>query len=74
MVNLKDFTFEELKEFLVSLGEKPFRAKQIFAWLHKGAQNFNDMTDISVSLREKLSKVSYISTLKIVKKLVVFQK
>ncbi len=69
MINLKDLTFEELKDFLVSLGEKPFRAKQIFAWLHKGVESFDEMTDISVALREKLSLNSYISTLKIVKKL-----
>jgi len=69
MINLKDLTIEELKDFLVSLGEKPFRAKQIFSWLHKGVEGFDEMTDISVSLRNKLSEVSYISTLKIVRKL-----
>ncbi len=69
MINLKDLTIEELKEFLVSLGEKPFRAKQIFSWLHKGVESFDEMTDISLSLRNKLSQVSYISTLRIVRKL-----
>ena len=69
MINLKDLTIEELKNFLVSLGEKPFRAKQIFSWLHKGVEDFDEMTDISVSLRNKLAGVSYISTLKIVRKL-----
>jgi len=69
MINLKDFTFEELKEFMVEIGEKPFRAKQIFAWLHRGVQSFDEMTDISISLRQKLSEVSYISTLKIARKL-----
>lgn len=69
MVNLKDFTIEELKEFLVEMNEKPFRAKQIFAWLHKGVESFDEMTDISASLKEKLSQVSYISSLKILRKL-----
>lgn len=69
MVNLKDLNFEELKAFLVDLGEKPFRAKQIFSWLHKGVESFDEMTDISIGLREKLAKVSYISTLKIANKL-----
>lgn len=69
MTNLKDLTFEELKSFLVSMGEKPFRAKQIFAWLHRGAESFDDMTDISKELKQKLSAVSYISTVKIVRKL-----
>ena len=69
MVNLKDFTIEELKEFLIEMNEKPFRAKQIFAWLHKGVESFDEMTDISVSLKAKLSQVSYISSLKILRKL-----
>jgi len=70
MINLKDLTYEELKEFLVENGEKAFRAKQIFSWLHKGVESFDEMTDISLTLRQKLSSLSYISTLKIVKKLV----
>ena len=69
MINLKDLTFEELKEFVVSIGEKPFRAKQIFSWLHKPVKSFDEMTDLSLSLRKKLAEVSYVSTLKIVKKL-----
>lgn len=69
MINLKDLTFGELKEFIIGLGEKPFRAKQIFSWLHKGVESFDEMTDISVTLRDKLSAVSYISTLKTVRKL-----
>lgn len=69
MTNLKDLTFEELKEFMVNLGEKPFRAKQIFTWLHRGIESFDEMTDISIPLRKKLSEVSFISTLRIVRKL-----
>lgn len=44
---------EELKEKLLALGEKPFRAGQVFAWLHKGAC-FSEMTNLPLSLREKL--------------------
>ena len=69
MINLKDLTFEELKEFLTDIGEKPFRAGQIFSWLHKGVTSFDEMTDISIGLRKKLAEVSFVSTLKIVKKL-----
>ena len=69
MINLKDLTFEELKAFIADLGEKPFRAGQIFSWLHRGVTSFDEMTDISVSLRSKLAAVSYISTLRIEKKL-----
>jgi len=69
MINLKDLTFEELKAFIAEIGEKPFRAGQIFSWLHKGVTSFDEMTDLSVGLRQKLSEVSYVSTLKIEKKL-----
>ncbi len=69
MVNLKDLTFEELKNFLVEQGEKPFRASQIFAWLHRGVSSFDEMTDLSVDLRKRLAEVSCVSTLKIAAKL-----
>lgn len=45
---------EELKEELSRMGEKPFRAGQIFSWLHKGAK-FSEMTNLSLALREKLA-------------------
>ncbi|MBQ7656980.1 MAG: 23S rRNA (adenine(2503)-C(2))-methyltransferase RlmN [Clostridia bacterium] len=44
---------EELKQALSEMGEKPFRAGQVFAWLHKGAR-FEEMTNLSLALREKL--------------------
>ncbi len=69
-INLKDFTLCELEEFLVSNGEQKFRAKQIFKWLSQGVTDFDEMTDISKKLREKLNEISYISTLSIEKKLV----
>ena len=45
---------EELKQALSDLGEKPFRAQQVFSWLHKGAR-FSEMTNLSLALREKLA-------------------
>lgn len=69
MINLKDLTFEELQNFISDIGEKPFRAKQIFSWLHRGVTSFDEMTDISVALRSKLAEVSFISSLEIVRKL-----
>ncbi len=45
---------EEVKQRLAEMGEKPFRAGQVFAWLHKGAR-FEDMTNLSLALREKLA-------------------
>ncbi len=70
MIDLKDFTFSELQDYLVSIGEKKFRGTQIFKWLHLGVTNYDDMTDISKDLRAKLSKESYVSTLEIERKLV----
>ena len=64
MIDLKDFEYEELENFIVELGEKKFRAAQIYKWLHLGVTSYDEMTDISKSLREKLEKISYVSTLK----------
>ncbi len=48
---------EQIKEALVSLGEKPFRAKQIYEWLwKKSARSFDEMTNLSVALREQLKE------------------
>ncbi len=69
MINLKDLTFEELKGFIAEIGEKPFRAKQIYAWLHRGVTSFDEMTDISSGLRQKLAEKSFVSSLKIARKL-----
>lgn len=69
-INLKDLTLPELEDFLISNGEQKFRAKQIFKWLSLGVTDFDEMTDISKALRAKLGKISYISTLTIVRKLV----
>ena len=70
MIDLKDFSLEELTEYLISIGEPKFRAKQVFAWLHKGAESFDEMTNLSKATREKLSKECYVSTLKIREKYV----
>lgn len=69
-INLKDLTLPELEDFLILNGEQKFRAKQIFKWLSLGVTDFDEMTDISKALRAKLGKISYISTLTIVRKLV----
>ena len=64
-IALKNFTEEELKEFMKEIGEKPFRGTQIYSWIYKGAKTFDDMKNIPKSLREKLEKVSYIGNLDI---------
>lgn len=53
--DIRAYTFEELKKEMEALGEKAFRAKQIYEWLHvKLADSFEEMTNLSKALREKL--------------------
>jgi len=53
--NLLDFTLPRMTEWFAGLGEKPFRAKQVFRWIHqRGVDDFDAMTDLAKSLREKL--------------------
>ena len=57
--NLLDFTLPALTEWFASLGEKPFRAKQVFRWVHqRGVADFDAMTDLAKSLREKLKEAA----------------
>ncbi len=60
LVDLASLTLEGLTAFVTGpLGEKPFRAKQIFKWVHqRGAVNFDEMTDLSKGLREKLGQLA----------------
>lgn len=61
-------TIEELTGYLLDKGEKSFRAKQIFKWIHKmHADSIDDMTDISLSLRETLKKECLFTGLKAIK-------
>ena len=69
MKNIKDYSLDELKEELKEIGEKPFRAEQIFKWLYEArVSNFDDMTNLSLELREKLKQVYEIKEFKILKK------
>lgn len=57
MKNIKDYDLNELKEELIKIGEKPFRAEQIFKWLYQEkVKSFDDMTNLSLELREKLKQ------------------
>ena len=54
-VNLLDLDAAGLVAYCDSLGEKPFRAKQLQRWIHQfGVDDFDGMTDLAKSLREKL--------------------
>ena len=60
--NLLGMTLPEMTAFFAGLGEKPFRAKQVFRWIHHyGVDNFEAMTDLAKSLREKLPGVAAIA-------------
>jgi len=54
-------TLEEMTAFLKDLGEPAFRAKQVFQWLHRGVTSFDEMTNLSKALREKLSESCFIT-------------
>ena len=63
-VNLLDFDLEGLTAYCEQLGEKRFRAVQLFRWIHqKGATRFDEMTDLARSLREKLPSACAITAL-----------
>ena len=54
--NLLDLDERGLADFFAGIGEKPFRARQVLRWIHqRGETDFERMTDLSKSLREKLA-------------------
>jgi 23S rRNA (adenine2503-C2)-methyltransferase len=54
MIDIKSMTEEEITQALRDLGEPTFRGKQVFTWLHRGVSSFDEMTNLSKPLREKL--------------------
>ena len=68
MTDLKSLLPQELEEYITSLGEPRFRAKQVFSWLGRGAESFDEMTNLSKPLRERLAGDSYINRLRLLRK------
>lgn len=69
MKNIKNYNLDELKQELINLGEKPFRAEQIFKWIfEENVTSFDEMTNISLELREKLKKEYTLCVFNIIKK------
>ena len=65
-VNLLDFDLEGLAVFCEGLGEKRFRAQQLFRWIHqRGISNPEDMTDLAKSLRGKLARTARVTPLEV---------
>jgi 23S rRNA (adenine2503-C2)-methyltransferase len=62
--NLKNLTIQQLEDFVLSMGERKFRAKQIFKWIYqKRLRDFNDMTNMPKALRSLLAEKSSIDKL-----------
>ena len=71
MTDIKSMTLDELKDEIISMGEKGFKAIQIYSWLHKhGVDSFDEMTNISKDFRAELQKNYDIYSCSIEKKLV----
>ena len=65
--NLLNFDLQGLTAYCESLGEKRFRATQLFRWIHqRGASDFDQMTDLAKSLREKLKGQAHIEGLPVI--------
>ena len=69
MKNLYSYKLEDLEELMISLGQKKYRATQIFKWIYeRGVTNFDEMSDISLSFREVLKNEFTLSIPTIYKK------
>jgi len=68
--DIKSMTLAELAEELAELGEPKFRAKQVYTWVHRGARSFDEMSNLSKSLRAKLAETYELYAPEAVRKLV----
>ena len=72
-IDIKSLNPEELSDFFLQIGEKPFRAKQTFKWLHSGVKSFEEMTNLPVSLRSALHERCEIASPNLMRKQVSAQ-
>ena len=69
MKDIVSLNFKQLQQEMEAIGEKKFRAAQIYEWIHvKGAENFSEMTNLSVQLREKLNGIYKIPNVSMVRR------
>lgn len=61
MIDIKSLTMEEITALLGGWGESAFRGKQVFTWLHRGVTSFDEMSNLSKALRQKLAEACYIT-------------
>lgn len=67
-IDLKSMTLPELEAYLAGLGEPKFRARQVFVWMHKGVEHFDEMTNLSKTLRGKLAEQCTLTVLRVERK------
>ena len=69
MKNIKDYNLDALKQEFINMGEKPFRAEQVFKWIYEAnVTSFDEMTNLSLELREKLKQNYTLCIYNIIKK------
>lgn len=68
MIDIKSYNMPEMSALFKELGEPAFRAKQVFRWLHRGVTDFDQMSDLSKALREKLAAQCTIGSLQVERK------
>ena len=64
-LDLRSMKLDEIEELIKELGLPKFRAKQLYKWLQKGAQSFDEMTDLSKPLRQQIAERGYIANAQI---------
>ncbi|MBQ5325273.1 MAG: 23S rRNA (adenine(2503)-C(2))-methyltransferase RlmN, partial [Oscillospiraceae bacterium] len=68
-VDIKSLDMQQLTEYVISMGLKSFNAKQIYSWLHqKNAESFDEMTNLSKTVREQLGESCTLTKLEIAQK------
>jgi 23S rRNA (adenine2503-C2)-methyltransferase len=65
LIDLKDYTLDELQQLLAGWGHPPYRARQLLKWVYKGVRDFQEMTDIARPFREELARRACLTTLRL---------
>lgn len=68
MIDIKSLNESELVSFMAEIGEPKFRAVQVFKWLSSGARSFDEMTNLSKALRDKLSEICELRNAEMIRK------
>lgn len=69
MLEFRSLPYEDLMSLCEEIGEKSYRAEQIYRWIHKGVNSFEAMTDLSKTLRNRLSSIAYLKNIEIIDQL-----